>query len=155
MKFNEMDEKMMREALRMARLAASRGEVPVGGVLAKEGVVVARSSNSTLARVDPTAHAEVAVIRRAARRLGNHRLTGLTLYVTLEPCLMCLGAMVQARIARCVFAASDPKVGAASLLGVRRVRAGVNHRFPLQGGCLAEPAAALLRDFFKKRRARR
>lgn len=152
--FDPLDEKMMREALRMALRAASRREVPVGAILAREGVVVARASNSTLARLDPTAHAEVAVIRRAARRLGNHRLTGLTLYVTLEPCLMCLGAMVQARIARCVFAASDPKVGAAHLLSLPRVRSGVNHRFPLEGGCLASLASLLLRRFFKERRGK-
>lgn len=139
----------------MARLAARKGEVPVGCVVAREGRVLARGANAVLGRRDPTAHAEVVALRRAARLLGNHRLSGLTVYVTLEPCLMCLGAMVQARIARCVFAAPDPKVGASSILEAPRVRKGVNHRFPLEGGCLAEPASDLLRKFFRARRANR
>ena len=148
-------EQLMKEALRVARRAAARGEVPVGALLARDGKVLARSGNATLGRTDPTAHAEVMVIRRAARLLGHHRLEGLTLYVTLEPCLMCLGAMVQARIARCVYGAKDPKVGAVSILGLAGVQKGVNHRFPVIGGCLAEPSSALLREFFQSRRPKR
>jgi len=155
MKPEPPDQALMRQALRMARRAGSRGEVPVGALAARAGVVVARASNATVKRKDPTAHAEVLVLRRAARVLGNHRLGGLTLYVTLEPCLMCLGAMIQARIARCVFGAPDPKLGAASLMQLPAVRAGVNHRFPVEGGCLETPAAELLREFFRARRQRR
>jgi tRNA(adenine34) deaminase len=146
------DELLMKEALRVARRAGRRGEVPVGAVLAHDGKALARSGNATLGRVDPTAHAEIVVLRRAARRLGYHRLAGATLYVTLEPCLMCLGAMIQARITRCVYGARDPKVGAVSLLGLAGVQRGVNHRFPIDGGCLAEPSSRLLREFFKLRR---
>jgi tRNA(adenine34) deaminase len=152
MRFDERDKALMTEALRLARSAARRGEVPVGAILTRDGEVIAKSANATLRRKDPTAHAEVMALRKAARILGNHRLEGVTLYVTLEPCLMCLGAMIQARISRCVFAAADPKVGAASLLARPRVQKGVNHRFPVQGGCLAEPSSQLLRDFFKSRR---
>ncbi|MCI0568275.1 MAG: tRNA adenosine(34) deaminase TadA [Acidobacteria bacterium] len=152
MKNRDLDQALMREALRLAGSAARRGEVPVGAILTDHGKVIARSANATLRRKDPTAHAEVLVIRKAARLLRNHRLEGLTLYVTLEPCLMCLGAMVQARIARCVFAASDPKVGAASTLALPRVQKGVNHRFPVEGGCLGDDASKLLREFFKSRR---
>lgn len=152
MKNQEQDQALMREALRLARSAARKGEVPVGAILTGDGGVIARGANATLRRKDPTAHAEVLVIRKAARLLGNHRLEGLTLYVTLEPCLMCLGAMVQARIARCVFAATDPKVGAASMLALPRVQKGVNHRFPVEGGCLGDEASKLLREFFKSRR---
>ena len=144
----------MGQALRLARRAGTRGEIPVAAVLTREGKAVARAANATIGRQDPTAHAEVRVLRLAARRLGNHRLEGVILYVTLEPCLMCIGAMVQARIARCVFGAADPKVGASSLLGLSRVRLGVNHRFPLEGGCLDQEAAELLRAFFRGRRAK-
>ena len=146
------DEFLMQQALRLARGAGSRGEVPIGAVAARAGVVVARASNATVRRKDPTAHAEILALRRAARQLGYHRLGGLVLYVTLEPCLMCLGAMVQARIARCVFGAADPKVGAASLIDLPRIGAGINHRFPLQGGCLAGECSELLKGFFRTRR---
>ena len=152
MKNQDRDRAFMGEALWLARRAARRGEVPVGALLTHEGKVIARSANATLHRKDPTAHAEVLAIRKAARILGHHRLEGLTLYVTLEPCLMCLGAMVQARIARCVFGATDPKVGATSSLALSRVQKGVNHRFLVEGGCLGEEAAELLREFFKSRR---
>jgi tRNA(adenine34) deaminase len=146
------DMEWMEQALRIARRAGVRGEVPVGAVLVVGDRIVARSGNSTLARCDPTAHAEVVVLRRAARRAENHRLTGATLYVTLEPCLMCLGAMVQARIRRLVYAASDSKVGAIRLLRLASLRRGLNHRFEITGGVLAGPAADLLRSFFRGRR---
>ncbi len=148
------DEALMKEALRAARRAARQGEVPVGAVISQGGRILSRAGNATLSRKDPTAHAEVVALRRAARILGNHRLAGCTLCVTLEPCLMCVGAMVQARIERCVFGAHDPRVGAAALLQAPVVRRGVNHRFPLEGGVLAETAAELLRDFFRERRRR-
>lgn len=146
------DRRMMAEALKAARRAALRGEVPVGAILAREGKILSRSGNQTVGRNDPTGHAEVIVLRRAARILGNHRLAGCTLYVTLEPCLMCLGAMSQARIARCVFGAPDPKVGAAALFEKGSAPRGLNHRFPLEGGLMAEESADLLRSFFRQRR---
>ncbi len=150
----ESDEKFMKEALRAARRAGKRGEVPVGAVLVVEGRIVARGGNSTVARRDPTAHAEVVALRRGARRLGNHRLEKATLYVTLEPCLMCLGAMVQARIRRCVFGARDPKVGSARLLRLPRLCRGLNHRLDVEGGAMAHDCAELLRSFFRERRRR-
>jgi len=151
----ELDEKFMKEALHLARRAGKRGEVPVGAVLVLEGRVIARGGNATLARRDPTGHAEVVALRRGARRLGNHRLEGAILYVTLEPCLMCLGAMVQARIRRCVFGARDPKVGTARLLRLPGLLRGLNHRFEVEGGLLADSCAELLRSFFRERRRKR
>ncbi len=142
----------MGEALKAARRAARRGEVPVGAVVSRKGRILSRAGNANRSLRDPTAHAEIVALRRAARLLGNHRLAGCTLHVTLEPCLMCLGAMVQARIERCVFGARDPKVGAADLIRRAEVRRGLNHRFPLEGGILAESAAELLRAFFSGRR---
>ena len=147
-----LDEQAMKDALRVARRAAARAEVPVGAVVIYKDRIIARSGNATLGRKDPTAHAEMVALRKAARVLGNHRLSGCTLYVTLEPCLMCLGAMVQARIDRCVFGARDPKVGAAGFLARPSVQRGVNHRFPVEGGILADDAACLLRSFFRQRR---
>jgi tRNA(adenine34) deaminase len=129
--------------------------VPVGAVAVLEGEVVAAAHNRTLAALDPTAHAEVVVLRRAARRLGNHRMPGVEIYVTLEPCLMCVGGLVQARISRLVYGAPDPKVGATGLLRRRTRSAGLNHRFPVVGGVLEDQAAALLRTFFADRRAGR
>jgi tRNA(adenine34) deaminase len=155
MKNQDRDQRFMELALRLARGAGRKGEVPVAAVLTLDEKVVAKGFNATLRRKDPTAHAEVMAIRKAARHLGKHRLEGLTLYVTLEPCLMCLGAMVQARISRCVFGAMDPKVGATSTLALPRVQQGVNHRFPVEGGCLAESSSLLLREFFKSRRHKR
>jgi tRNA(adenine34) deaminase len=150
-----LDGTFMKEALRMARTAGRRGEVPVGSVAVLDDRMVARGGNSTLSRNDPTAHAEVVALRRCARRVGNHRLSGVVLYVTLEPCLMCLGAMVQARIARCVYGAADPKVGAARLLGLPALRRGLNHRFEISGGVEAEACSDLLRLFFRERRTGR
>ncbi len=144
----------MELALREARRSARAGEVPIGAVAALGGELVAAAHNRSATAADPTAHAEVLVLRRAARMLGSHRLPGLSLYVTLEPCLMCVGAMVQARIERLVFGARDPKVGATRLLGGSRIQAGLNHRFPVRGGVLEEEAAEILRAFFAARRAR-
>jgi len=142
----------MEAALAEARRAAAIEEVPVGAACVLEGRIVARGHNRTLLDGDPTAHAEIVTLRHAAREVGNHRLTGAVLVVTLEPCLMCCGAAVQARIARVVWAADDPKAGATDLLR-RAMDAGqVNHRVELERGPGAGEAARLLRDFFRARR---
>jgi tRNA(adenine34) deaminase len=147
-------EDLMREALVEARQAAALGEVPVGAVLAIDGTIVARGFNHPIAAHDPTAHAEIVVLRAAARAVGNYRLTGATLCVTVEPCLMCVGALVHARVATVVYGAAEPKTGAL----VSTVRAleipGLNHRFEVAGGVLEEESRALLQGFFKERRAR-
>lgn len=138
-------------ALREAELAAGSGEVPVGAVLVVGETEVARAHNHTIVDSDPSAHAEILVLRAGAKRLGNHR-TGGTLYVTLEPCIMCMGAMVQARIERLVFAARDPKAGAAVSLYEIAADRRLNHRFLTEQGPLAEQSAALLARFFRERR---
>lgn len=151
------DTDFMRQALAEAAQAAALGEVPVGAlVVAPDGVtVLARAHNRPISAHDPTAHAEIEAIRAAATTLGNYRLDGCTLYVTLEPCTMCVGALVHARLARVVFAASEPKAG--SLHSQRRLmdpEAGYfNHRFAWMGGVLAEESSALLQAFFRGRRA--
>ena len=142
----------MEAALDEARRALGQGEVPVGAVLVVDGAIVARACNAPVGTSDPTAHAEVQVLRAAGRALGNYRLTGSTLYVTVEPCLMCVGALVHARVGEVVYGTEEPKSGAL----VSAVRAlqldGLNHRFAVTGGVLAEPSRALLQDFFKARR---
>ncbi len=145
------DATWMRRAILLARSAGARGEVPVGAVVVRDGRIIGRGANRPIAASDPTAHAEIIALRRAARRLRNYRLTNVTLYVTLEPCLMCLGAMVHARIARLVYGAADPRFGATALLR-RRGGARLNHRFEVHGGLLSAESAALLRGFFRKRR---
>ncbi len=144
----------MGRALEMARLAALRGEVPVGAVLVREGRVVAEGHNRTVTDADPTAHAEVVVLRAAARQQGDFRLEGTTLYVTLEPCAMCAGALVLARVPRVVFAARDPKAGMAGSLGDLLRDPRLNHRADVREGVLAEASAHLLRTFFRARRRR-
>jgi tRNA(adenine34) deaminase len=141
----------MERALRLARAAGRRGEIPVGAVLLRDGEVLGAAGNRSVAAHDPTGHAEIAALRRAARRAGNYRLTGSILVVTLEPCLMCLGAMVHARIGALVFGARDPKIGAVASLASPAL-AGLNHRFSLQGGVREKECAALLRRFFQARR---
>jgi len=141
-------------ALTEARAAAEEGEVPVGAVLVAGGREVARGRNATLARVDPTAHAEIVALRAAALALGNHR-TGGTLYVSLEPCLMCMGAMIQARVERLVFAARDPKAGAAVSLFRVGEDGRLNHRFIVDEGPGSETAGRLLSEFFLARRSPR
>jgi tRNA(adenine34) deaminase len=143
----------MRRAIRLARAAARRGEVPIGAVVVRDGQLIGSGGNRSIAARDPTAHAEIVALRRAGRRLGNHRLPGTTLYVTLEPCLMCLGAMTHARISALVFGASDPKVGAISSRGSAHP-AGLNHRFATRGGVREAECASILRDFFRARRTR-
>lgn len=150
---NEVDIAHMREALKLAGQAALAGEVPVGAVVVKDGRIVGRGSNAPISKHDPTAHAEIAALRDAARNLGNYRLVDCELFVTLEPCVMCVGAMFHARIARVVFGARDPKTGAAGsvldLFGEGRL----NHHAQIQGGVLAEECGKTLSDFFAARRA--
>jgi tRNA(adenine34) deaminase len=142
----------MDEALRLAAEAAAAGEVPVGAVALFEGRIVGRGKNAREGARDPTAHAELLAIQEASRTLGRWRLTGVTLVVTLEPCAMCAGAMVLARIDRLVFAAADPKAGAAGSLQDLTNDPRLNHRFPVQQGLRAEEASAQLKEFFRARR---
>jgi tRNA(adenine34) deaminase len=146
------DEVWMRRALALARQAAALGEVPVGAVVVRDGEVVGEGWNQPIAARDPSAHAEIVALRAAAQRLGNYRLPGTTLYVTLEPCAMCAGAIVHARVATVVYAAPDPKSGAAgSVFQLLQARA-LNHRAELRAGVLAAESGALLQEFFRQRR---
>lgn len=149
----DIDAGFMRRALACAEAAAVAGEVPVGAVLVDDqGQVLAEAGNGPIAAHDPTAHAEILVLRAAAARAGNYRLPGTTLYVTLEPCAMCTGAMVHARVARVVYAAADPRTGACgSVFDIARSPA-LNHRLEITSGVLAEASAALLKGFFADRR---
>ena len=142
----------MQAALQQAQLAAVAGEVPVGAVLVASGEVVAAGHNRTLVDHDPSGHAEIVVLRQAAKNAGNHRLVDATLYVTLEPCAMCVGAIVQARIARVVFGAYDQKASALGSAIDLSESSAFNHRFEIQGGLLADDNAAILKDFFAARR---
>ena len=142
----------MREALAEARRGAEAGEVPVGAIVVSDGVVVSRAHNAPISRRDPTAHAEVLAIRTAAESVGNYRLTGATLYATLEPCPMCCGAALHARIARVVYGARDPKAGAVESLYRMLSDTRMNHRVVTTGGVLADEAARLLSGFFEMRR---
>ena len=146
------DDAFMGEALALARAAQARGEVPVGAVVVRDGVVIGRGGNAPIAGDDPTAHAEIAALRDAARALSNYRLPGCDLYVTLEPCAMCAGAIFHARIARVVFGARDPKSGTCGsvidLFAERRL----NHHATVTGGVRADECGALLSDFFAARR---
>lgn len=148
------DAKLMKAALAEAAKAASRGEVPVGAVVVRDGRIVARGSNRPLGSSDPTAHAEIVALRRAAKRVRNYRLPDCDLVVSLEPCAMCLGAVVQARIRRLVYGAADPKAGAVSSVMTFPFER-TNHRPEILGGVLAGESADLLRDFFRRRRPRR
>lgn len=145
-------EEAMREALALAREAALAGEVPVGAVALLEGEVVGRGRNRREEDRDPSAHAELLAVRDAARRLGRWRLSGVTVVVTLEPCAMCAGALVLARVDRLVFGASDPKAGAVGSLQDLSQDPRLNHRFPVERGLLAEECGALLKEFFRARR---
>jgi len=146
------DEGYMREALALAGEAARRGEVPVGAVVVKEGAVVGRGFNHPVGAADPTAHAEIVALREAATALGNYRLPGCELYVTLEPCAMCVGAMVHARIARIVYGAADPKTGACGSIVDLPGLATFNHHGSFEGGMLADECGAVLKRFFAQRR---
>jgi len=146
------DLEAMQAALAEARLAAEAGEVPIGAVVVRDGAIIARGQNRVLRDLDPSAHGEIVALRVAAAALANYRLNGCTLYVTLEPCAMCAGAMIHARIDRLVFAAADPKAGAAgSVLSVVN-HPQLNHRMQVEQGILGEEAAELLQSFFRERR---
>ena len=146
------DLEAMQAALAEARLAGEAGEVPIGAVAVFDGAIIARGQNRVLRDLDPTAHAEIVAMRAAAGALGNYRLLGCTLFVTLEPCAMCAGAMIHARLDRLVFAATDPKAGAAgSVLSVLN-HPQLNHQMQVEQGMLEEESAELLRSFFRERR---
>jgi len=144
----------MRVALGLAREAAAVDEVPVGAVVVVDGEIVGRGFNQPILRHDPTAHAEIVALRDAAGRLGNYRLPGSTLYVTLEPCVMCSGAIMHARVGRVVFGARDPKTGAAGSVVDLYGEARLNHHADIEGGVLAEECGALLSAFFAARRGK-
>jgi tRNA(adenine34) deaminase len=147
------DQEAMQAALAEAQFAAEAGEVPVGAVIVQNGAILARGQNRVIRNLDPTAHAEVIALRNAAGAIGNYRLIDCTLYVTLEPCAMCAGAMIHARIERLVFAAADPKAGAAgSVLSVIN-HPQLNHQMRVEQGILAEESAEILRSFFRERRS--
>ena len=148
----EADLAFMEAALAEARAAAEQGEVPVGAVVVAGGRIVARAGNRTIADCDPTAHAEIIALREAAKTLGNYRLLGASLYVTIEPCAMCAGAMIQARIARLVYGADDAKAGAVRSCFAVFEHPQLNHRVEVTPGVRAEESAALLKDFFAARR---
>jgi tRNA(adenine34) deaminase len=148
----DRDERFMRAALELANEAGASGEVPVGAVVVKDAEIVGRGFNHPISGRDPTAHAEIAAMRDAAQRLCNYRLIGCELFVTLEPCAMCVGAMLHARIARVVYAAADPKTGACGSVINLFAEARLNHHATVQGGVLASDAGTLLRDFFAARR---
>lgn len=149
---DQQDKVWMSEALLLARRAGLENEVPIGAVIVKAGEIIGRGCNRNIGLSDPSAHAEIMAMRDAGRAIGNHRLTGCSLYVTLEPCPMCAGAMIHARLERIVFGADDPKTGAAGGKLDLLADPAHNHRVLISGGCLAEECAALLRDFFRERR---
>ncbi|BAN69294.1 tRNA adenosine(34) deaminase TadA [endosymbiont of unidentified scaly snail isolate Monju] len=153
---NAEDEHWMRHALALARRAEAEGEVPVGAVLVRDGEPIGEGWNRPIGEHDPSAHAEIMALRAAGKAVGNYRLPDSTLYVTLEPCPMCAGAIVHARVARVVFGASDPRTGAAgSVFDMLPSDARFNHRTACDGGLLADEAGELLRAFFRARRNRR
>ncbi len=146
------DEHHMRRALSIAREGGSLGEVPVGAVVVLDGEVIGEGVNAPISRHDPTAHAEIQAMRAAAQRIGNYRIAGANLFVTLEPCSMCAGAMMHARIARVVFGAADPKTGACGSVINLFAEQRLNHHAEVIGGVLVKECGALLKDFFKERR---
>lgn len=149
-----MNNSYMHEAIELARQAAACEEVPVGAVLVRDGQIIGRGYNQPIARHDPSAHAEVMALRDAAARAGNYRLPGSTLYVTLEPCAMCVGAILHARVEAVFFGASDPKTGAAGSVIDLFAETRLNHHTSVTGGLLAEECGELLSNFFAGRRAR-
>ena len=152
MSFTDFDTECMQRALALAREAAAAGEVPVGAVLVREGEVLGEGRNQPIAQHDASAHAEMVALRAAGRAAENYRLPGSTLYVTLEPCPMCAGALVHARVERVVFAAADPRTGAGGSVFDLMRDARLNHRCVVEGGLLEAESAALLREFFAARR---
>jgi tRNA(adenine34) deaminase len=148
------DETWMGEALALARDAAARGEVPVGALVVRDGVVLGRGGNAPIAQNDPTSHAEIVALREAGRTIGNYRLPDCTLFVTLEPCAMCAGAIMHARLARLVYGASDPKTGACGSIVDLFEEPRLNHHTNVTRGVAADACAQLLSEFFAERRAR-
>ncbi len=146
------DLEFMRAALDEAQSAAERGEVPIGAVLVREGKIVARAHNRTLTDNDPTSHAEMVAIRAAAETIGNHRLNGTSLYVTVEPCAMCAGALIQARVARLIYGCAEQKGGAVRTCFQILDHPAVNHRVEVTSGILADECAAVMQEFFAQRR---
>ncbi len=142
----------MQHALTLAVQAAEAGEVPVGAVLVHDDKLIAEGWNQPISAHDPTAHAEIVTLRKAGQALGNYRLTGATLYVTLEPCTMCAGAIIHARIGRLVYGAADPRTGVAQSVTSLFEEPWHNHRVEVTGGVLAEPCGEILKDFFQQRR---
>ena len=142
----------MDAALEQARLALAAGEVPIGAVLVIDGAIVARGFNQPISACDPTAHAEVLVLRDAARSIGNYRLTNADVYVTLEPCLMCVGALIHARVREVVYGAAEPKTGALVSTVRALETAGLNHRFAVRGGVGEDAARELIQQFFREKR---
>jgi tRNA(adenine34) deaminase len=147
-----MHDDYMRAALEQARLAIDAGEVPIGAVVVIDGQIVARAFNQPIRAVDPTAHAEVLALRAAAQQIGNYRLTGARLYVTVEPCLMCVGALVHARITEVVFGAVEPRSGALVSTVRGHEIAGLNHRVTVTGGVLESDCRDLIQQFFREKR---
>jgi tRNA(adenine34) deaminase len=148
----ELDRQFMQQALDQAKLAGAAGEVPVGAVLVRDGQVISRGFNQPISNSDPSAHAEMMALRSAAQNESNYRLPGTTLYVTLEPCTMCAGAMLHARVERVVFGAADPKTGAGgSVINVFSEKQ-INHQTQVEGGIMSEECGQILRNFFKERR---
>lgn len=150
--FTPDDKIFMQHALELAKRAEAEGEVPVGAIIVKNNEIVAEGWNRPIANHDPTAHAEIQVIRAAAETLANYRLPDTTLYVTLEPCLMCIGAITHARIKRVVYGATDPRAGAVQSIYTIADDRKLNHHIDVQGGLLADDCGQLLRNFFRKRR---
>jgi tRNA(adenine34) deaminase len=151
--FADEDQHWIKEAIVLAKLAAVEGEVPVGAVVVKDGKIIGRGWNQNIGLNDPTAHAEIMAMREAGNSQANHRLPGCSLYVTLEPCVMCAGAMIHARLDRIVFAATDPKTGAAGGKFDLLSNPAHNHAPMVNGGCLADECSTLLKDFFRQRRS--
>lgn len=149
---HHLDIQFMQQALALASLAANNGEVPVGAIVVKDGEIIGRGSNAPIGMHDPTAHAEIQAMREAATRLGNYRLVDCTLYVTLEPCAMCAGAIQHARIKKLVYGARDPKTGACGSVVNLMNEPKLNHHCEVVGGVLAQPCGEVLTDFFKQRR---
>lgn len=149
----EKDRFWMQRALQLGTDAASHGEVPVGAVIVSGDALLAEGANNPISGNDPTGHAEIIALRAAARKMGNYRLPGTTLYVTLEPCIMCMGAMIHGRIDRLVYGATDPKTGAATSLYQIGTDTRLNHTLTVEGGVLEDKCAELLKTFFKNRRA--
>ncbi|MBI2682919.1 MAG: tRNA adenosine(34) deaminase TadA [Acidobacteriales bacterium] len=147
------DDSFMRMALEEARRAERLGEVPVGAVVVLDGGVVGRGGNRNLSDHDPTAHAEIVALREASRTLGNHRLVGCAMFVTIEPCAMCAGALIHARLQRLVYGANDPKAGAVQSVMQVLNHPALNHRMEVTGGVMSEECSSMLQDFFRRKRS--